>query len=243
MNDDKVILTCAVTGNAQFNRKHPNFPITPRQICDAVVESASAGASICHIHVRDPQTGDGCRDPALFKEVVDRVRSTGVDIVINLTAGHGATFLPDPEDEGRALPESDVVGVEERVEHLADCLPEIASLDITTGNQVEGTREYVYLNTTRTLRAMAKRFRDLNVKPELEVFQSGDIVFGKQLIEEGLIDGPPLFQIVLGVRWAAPSGGPTFPYYQEGASRLVAFNEKDPLEPIAEKGSVRDRVG
>lgn len=205
MNDNKVILTCAVTGNAPFNRDHPSFPVTPGEICDAVVESAAAGASICHIHVRDPQTGAGSRDPALFREVVDRVRNTGVNIVINLTAGHGARFFPDPDDEGRALPESDVAGVEERVEHLVDCLPEIASLDISTGNQVTGNKEYVYLNTTRTLRAMAKRFRDLNVKPELEVFQSGDILFGKQLIEEGLIDGPPLFQIVLGVRWAAPA--------------------------------------
>ncbi len=208
----KVILTCAVTGNAPFNPNHPNFPVTPAQICDTVVEATKAGASVCHIHVREPDTAAGSRDPVLFKEVVDRVRDTGVNIVINLTAGMGAFFLPDPEDESRGLPESDVIGVEERIEHLKDCLPEIASLDITTGNQVEGKLEFVYLNTTRTLRAMAKRFQELGVKPELEVFQAGDVLFGNQLVEEGLIDGPPLFQMVLGVRWASPADPETMIY-------------------------------
>lgn len=210
--DQKLILTCAVTGNAPFNPKHPNFPVTPTEIANAVIEAASAGASVAHIHVRDPESGSGSRDPALFREVVGRVRDSGTDIVINLTAGMGAFFLPDPEDEGRALPESDVAGVSDRMQHLEDCLPEIASLDITTGNQVEGSVEFVYLNTTRTLRAMAARFRELGVKPELEVFQAGDIEFGKQLVKEGLIDGPPLFQFVLGVQWGAPADTATMLY-------------------------------
>jgi uncharacterized protein (DUF849 family) len=136
---------------------------------------------------------------------VARVRDYDTDIVINLTAGMGAFFLPDPEDESRALPESDVVGVEERIEHLVDCLPEIASLDVTTGNQVEGTMEFVYLNTTRTLRAMAARFKELGVKPELEAFQAGDVLFANQLVKEGLVDGTPLYQFVLGVLWGAPA--------------------------------------
>jgi len=208
----KVILTCAVTGNAPFNPRHPNFPVTPTQICAAVVEAAKAGASITHIHVRDPRTGVGSRDPHLFREVVSRVRDSGVDIVINLTAGLGATLLPDPKNESKALPESDVIGVEERIQHLVECLPEIASLDITTGNQVEGRLEFVYLNTTRTLRAMAKRFQELRIKPELEVFSAGDIVFGNSLIEEGLIDGPPLYQLVLGVLWGAPADTETMLY-------------------------------
>jgi uncharacterized protein (DUF849 family) len=208
----KVILTCAVTGNAPFNPKHPAMPITPAQIADACVEAAKAGASVAHIHVRDPQTGGGSRDPKLFKEVVDRVRQSGTDIILNLTCGLGAFFLPDPEDEARALPESDVVPVAERVRHIEECLPEIASLDITTGNQVEGTLEFVYLNTTRTLRAMARRFRELGVKPELEVFSAGDILFGKSLISDGLIDGVPLFQMVLGVLWGAPATTETMIY-------------------------------
>lgn len=208
----KVILTCAVTGNAPFNPKHPAMPITPAQIADACVEAAKAGASVAHIHVRDPETGGGSRDPKLFKEVVDRVRQSGTDIILNLTCGLGAFFLPDPEDEARALPESDVIPVAERVRHLEECLPEIASLDITTGNQVEGTLEFVYLNTTRTLRAMARRFQELGVKPELEVFSAGDILFGKSLISDGLIDGVALFQMVLGVLWGAPATTETMIY-------------------------------
>lgn len=209
----KVIVTCALTGNAPFNPKHPNFPVTPAQIAAAAAEAASAGASVAHIHVRNPETGAGSRDPALFKEVVDRIRQAGTDIVINLTAGMGATFFPDPEDEGRALPESDLGDVENRIAHLAQCLPEMASLDITTGNQVEGPLEFVYLNTTRTLRGMAKRFQELGVKPELEAFNAGDVEFGKQLIAEGLVDDPPLFQIVLGVKWCATADPASLMYH------------------------------
>jgi uncharacterized protein (DUF849 family) len=211
----KVVLTCAVTGGAPFNRKHPAMPVTPAQIAHACVEAAQAGASVVHIHVRDPETGAGTRSPALFKEVVDRVRSSGHDIVLNLTCGLGAFFLPDPQDESRGLPESDVVSVEERMRHLVQCLPEIASLDITTGNQVEGGQEFVYLNTTRTLREMARRFRELGVKPELEVFGPGDILFGKALLQEGLLAGPPLFQMVMGVLWGAPATTETI-LYQKG---------------------------
>jgi len=214
-SDRKIILTCAVTGNAPFNRKHPAFPITPAEIASACVEAAKAGAAVVHIHVRDPKTGEGTRDPKLFKEAVDRVRDSGVDVVINLTAGLGGLFLPDPSDESRALPESDVAGVEERVRHLELCRPDIASLDITTGNQVEGAMEFVYLNTTRTLRAMAKRFQELKIKPELEVFGAGDIEFGKALVREGLTSGRPLFQFVLGVQWAAPADTRTILYMRD----------------------------
>ena len=140
----KVILTCAVTGNAPFNPKHPAFPVTPKEIAASAIEAAKAGASIAHLHVRDPETAEGSRDADLFREVVARIREYDTDIVINLTCGMGAFFLPDPEDESRALPQSDVVGVEERIEHLVDCLPEIASIDITTGNQVEGSTEFVW---------------------------------------------------------------------------------------------------
>lgn len=208
----KVIVTCAVTGNAPFNPKHPVMPVTPAEIAASCLEAAKAGASIVHIHVRDPATGKGSRDPRLFKEVVDRIRSSGVNIVINLTCGLGAFLMPDPDDESRALPESDVLPAAERMRHLEQCLPEIASLDITTGNQVEGPMEFVYLNTTRTLRAMARRFQELNVKPELEVFSAGDILFGNALVKEGLVAGPPFFQMVLGVLWGAPATAQTMLY-------------------------------
>jgi uncharacterized protein (DUF849 family) len=202
---DKVIITCAVTGNAPFNRKHPAFPVTPSEIAAACIEAANAGASIVHVHVRDPETGEGSRDAKLFYEVVQRVRDSGTDVLINLTGGLGAFFQPDPDDEGRALPGSDVASVDERMEHLELCRPDIASLDVNTSNQTEGDLEFVYLNTTRTLRAMASRYQQLGIKPELEVFSAGDIEFGKALVHEGLIDGPPMFQFVLGVKWCAPA--------------------------------------
>ncbi|MEM1112945.1 MAG: 3-keto-5-aminohexanoate cleavage protein [Pseudomonadota bacterium] len=205
LRQSKVIITCAVTGNAPFNPKHPNFPVTPAQIADACAEAAAAGAAIAHIHVRDLETQLGCTDPALFKEVVDRVRDKGTDVLINLTGGGGAFFKPDPEDESRAAPGSDVMSVDQRMEHLELCRPDIASLDINTSNQMEGDEEFVYLNTTRTLRAMAERYQAAGIKPELEVFSAGDVEFGKQLQREGLIDGPAMFQYVLGVKWQIPA--------------------------------------
>jgi uncharacterized protein (DUF849 family) len=211
----KVVITCAVTGGAPFNRRHPAFPISPEQIASACVEAARAGAAVVHIHVRNPKTGDGTRDAKLFQETVDRLRQTGIDVIINLTGGLGGYFLPDPANESRALPESDVASVDERMEHLELCRPEMASLDITTGNQVEGPLEYVYLNTTRTLRAMAKRFHQLGIKPELETFNAGDVEFGKALIHEGLVLGTPIFQFVLGVKWGAPADSRTLLYMRD----------------------------
>lgn len=208
----KIIVTCAVTGGAPFNPGHTAFPVTPAQIADASIEAFNAGAAVVHIHVRDPKTAAGSRSPVLFREVVDRIRQSGCPVIINLTGGLGGFFLPDPADEGRALPESDVASVEERMAHLRDCLPDMASLDITTGNQIEGKTEFVYLNTPRTLRAMATQMQQLGIKPELEVFSAGDVVFGCQLIREGLIDGPPLFQFVLGVLWGAPADTASIQY-------------------------------
>jgi len=208
----KVNLTCAVTGNAPFNPAHPSFPVSPKEICAAAIEAAKAGASAVHLHVRDPETQEGCNDIALYEELVDRIRQTGVNIVINVTCGGGGLFLPDPEDESRALPQSDILPAPARVRHIEAILPEICSLDVTTGNQVEGGLDFVYLNTTRTLRAMAKRFQEIGVKPEMEVFQPGDILFANQMIKEGLISGPPLFQMVLGILWGAPADPETMIY-------------------------------
>jgi uncharacterized protein (DUF849 family) len=215
MTKRKVILTCAVTGSAPLNPRYPKelrYPVTPEQICQSAIDSAKAGASIVHVHVRDPKTGATSRDPKLFRELVDRIRQSGEDVVLNVTCGGGALFLPDPENEGRALPESDIGSVENRVRHIRDCLPDICSLDVTTANQVDGDVEYVYLNTTRTLRAMAEVFKKLGVKPELETFQAGDVMFASQLLAEGLIDGVPLYQFVLGVKWGAPATVETLAY-------------------------------
>lgn len=205
LRSDKIIVSCAVTGGSPFNPAHPAFPVTPAQIAAACVEAAEAGAAIAHVHVRDPETGRGCRRTPLFKEVCDRVRDSGVDVILNLTGGGGASFRPDPENEGRAAPGSDVASLDARMEHLELCRPEIASLDVNTSNQLDGANEFVYLNTTRTLRGMAKRYQAAGIKPELEVFNAGDILFGKALIAEGLVNGPPMFQFVLGVKWQDPA--------------------------------------
>lgn len=211
----KVIITCAINGDAPLNARYTAelaFPITPAQVAAAAVEAARAGAAIVHIHARDPQTGDGSRDSALYREIVDRVRSSGSDLVINLTCGHGAIFFPDPEREGHMLPDSDVVGTGDRFRHIEQCLPEICSLDLTTANQVDGDRDYIYFNPAPTLRRMAQRFRELGVKPELETFQAGDVLFGNQLVEDGLVEGVPLYQFVLGVKWGAPATPETMMY-------------------------------
>lgn len=168
-----------------------------------------------HVHARDPKTTAGTRDPKLFKEITDRLRGTGTDVILNLTAGLGGFFLPDPQNEGRALPQSDIASVDERMEHLELCRPDIASLDITTGNQVEGAVEFVYLNTTRTLRALARRFAAIQIKPELETFNAGDVEFGKALVAEGLVSSPPLFQFVLGIKWGAPADSATLLYMRD----------------------------
>jgi uncharacterized protein (DUF849 family) len=144
--------------------------------------------------------------------MVGRIRDKNIDIVINVTCGGGAFFMPDPEDESRAGPGSDIASVAERVRHIEDTLPEMCSLDVCTANQVDGAKDYVYLNTPRTLKGMARRFQELGVKPEMEVFNPGDLLLARQIVDEGFIDGVPLFQMVLGVRWGAPADAETILY-------------------------------
>jgi len=217
-----VIITCALTGGAKYNPKHPYVPVTPEEIADSAIASAKAGAAVAHIHVRDPETTAPSQDVALYQEVVERIRAADTDIVTNITAGGYARFLPDPEDESRALPGTTVAPVDTRVKHIEETLPDICSLDVTTANQGDGSTEFVYLNTTRTLRAMAKRFQAAGVIPELEVFQAGDILFARQLIDEGLIPAPSMFQFVLGIQWGAPADPETVMYMRnllpEGAN-------------------------
>lgn len=212
MSNTPVIITCALTGGSRFNPAHPYMPVTPAEIAASALAAAKAGAAIVHIHVRDPVTKAGSQDPRLYREVVNRIRESGVDIVINLTCGGNARFMPDPEDESRAGPGTTVAPVAVRVKHIEENVPEICSLDTTTGNHADGKDDFVYLNTPRTLRAMAQRFKTLGVKPEIEVFGAGDIVFAKAMIEEGLIDAPPMFQFVLGTRWNAPADPETMTY-------------------------------
>jgi len=200
MNRD-VIITCAVTGAGDTVGKHPAIPITPEQIADAAIEAAQAGAAIAHIHVRDPVTGKGSRDPALYREVVDRIRSSNTDIIINLTTGMGGDLTLGESEPWIDGSQTDLAGPLERVAHIAELRPEICSLDCGTMNFGDG----VFLNGPSHLRAMAKLIRDWGVKPELEVFDLGHIRLARQLIAEGLIMDPPLFQICLGIPWGAPA--------------------------------------
>ncbi len=197
----EVIVTCAVTGAGDTVGRHPAIPVTPEQIAGAAIEAASAGAAVAHMHVRDPETGQGSRDTALYREVVERVRASGVDVVINLTAGMGGDYFPSEADPAVPGPGTDLVGPEERLVHVEELRPEICSLDCGTLNFGDG----IYISTASQLRIMAQRIKELGVKPELEVFDMGHLRFANQLIAEGLIEEPPLFQICLGIPWGAPA--------------------------------------
>ena len=196
-----VIVTCAVTGAGDTTGKSPHVPVTPKDIAAAAIEAAKAGAAIVHIHARDPETGKGSRDPKLFKEVVDRVRDSATDVVINLTAGMGGDWVPSQEDPAMPGPGTDMITAEERLVHVLECLPEICSLDCGTLNFGNGNE--IYISTPPMLREMAAITKDLGVKPELEVFELGHIRFATQMIHEGLIEEPPIFQICLGIPWGA----------------------------------------
>ncbi len=208
----KVVLTCAVVGETNFNRAHPNFPITPKQIADSAREAEEAGASAVHLHVRNPLTGEGTSDPDLFLEMATLVRDNGVKAVMNVTCGGGGLFFPDPADEGRAGPGSEIASAEMRVRHIEMILPEMCSLDVCTQNQTDGEVEYVYLNTQATLRKMARRFQELGVKPEIEVFAPGDILLANRMLADGLFDLPPMYQIVMGTNWGLPATPETMIY-------------------------------
>ena len=199
----EVIVTCAVTGAGDPVGRHPAIPVTPQQIADAVIDSANAGAAVAHVHVRDPETGKGSRDCRLYREVVERVRSRNVDIILNLTAGMGGDFELGDQDPKSAGPNTDLVGPLERLVHIEELRPEICTLDCGTLNFGDGN--LIYISTPAYLRAGARRIRELGVKPELEVFDTGHLWFASQMHKEGLLDDPPLFQFCLGIPWGAPA--------------------------------------
>lgn len=197
----KVVLTCALTGAGDTAGKSEHVPVTPEQIADAAIEAAIAGASIVHVHVRNVDTGKGGRDAAHFREVVERLKKSGTDIVLNLTVGMGAQLHLEDMDPRKRGDETDIVPAEERFRHIDELKPEICTLDCGSMNFGEDT---VVINRLMDLRYMAKRAQELGVKPELEVFDMGQMQHALTLMREGLIDDPPLFQFVLGV----PSGAP-----------------------------------
>jgi uncharacterized protein (DUF849 family) len=200
-----VFITCAVTGAGATADKSELVPVTPPRIAEAAIEAAKAGAAVAHIHVRDPATGKGARDPALYREVVERIRASDVDVVINLSAGMGGDLVLGGDEMPLPLdPEgTDMAGAAERLAHVEELLPEICTLDCGSMNFAAGG-DYVLVNTPGILRAMARRIKELGVHPELEVFDSGHLVLVKELLDEGLIDEPVLIQLCMGIPYGAP---------------------------------------
>lgn len=201
----EVFVTCAVTGAGPGAERSPHVPVTPEQIADSAIEAARAGAAVVHIHVRDPKTRRGSRDLALYRETVRRIRKSDLNPVINLTAGMGGDLVlggvnsPLPPD-----PSTDMVGALERLVHVEELRPEICTLDC--GTMCFATRnEYMMVNTPGILRAMAARVQEIGVRPELEVFDTGQLVLVNELIEEGLIEEPALIQLCMGIPYGAPS--------------------------------------
>ncbi|MGQ4452740.1 3-keto-5-aminohexanoate cleavage protein [Streptomyces griseus] len=202
VNQD-VIITCALTGAGDTVGRSPHVPVTPAQIAASAVEAAGAGAAVVHIHVREPETGAPSRDPRLYREVVERIRETGTDVVINLTAGMGGDLVIDPEAPLRQLPGTDLVGGLDRLPHVEDLLPDICTLDCGSLNFGDGSN--LYISTPDMLRTGAKRIQELGVRPELEIFDTGQLWFAKQLLAEGLLDDPTVFQLCMGIPWGAPA--------------------------------------
>jgi uncharacterized protein (DUF849 family) len=201
----EAFVTCAVTGAGDTTGRSDRVPIAPADVAEAAIEAARAGAAVAHIHVRDPATGKGARDPRLYREVVERVRAADVDVVLNLTAGMGGDLVLGGEDA--PLPPdaagTDMAGAAERLAHVEELRPEICTLDCGTMNFAAGG-DYVMVNTPAMLRAMARRIRELGVRPELEVFDTGHLVMVKELIRDGLVDDPVLIQLCTGIPYGAP---------------------------------------
>ena len=206
----EVFITCAVTGSGATQDRSPHVPRSPKQIADSAIAAAKAGAAVVHCHVRDPETGAPSRDPKMFREVTDRIREADTDVVLNLTAGMGGdiTFgsveVPLPVNASG----TDMAGATERVAHIAECRPEICTLDCGTMNFAEA--DYVMTNTPGMLRAMGAMMTELGVKPEIEAFDTGHLWFAKQLVEEGILSSPALVQLCMGVPWGAPDDLNTF---------------------------------
>ncbi|WP_347313534.1 3-keto-5-aminohexanoate cleavage protein [Defluviimonas sp. SAOS-178_SWC] len=205
----EVFITCAVTGSGGTQDRSPHVPRSPAEIADSAIAAAKAGAAIVHCHVRDPETGKPSRDPKYYREVTERIRDSATDVVLNLTAGMGGDIVfggvesPLPPVAG-----TDMVGATERMAHVADCLPEICTLDCGTMNFAEA--DYVMTNTPGMLRAMGQMMTDLGVKPEIEAFDTGHLWFAKELVKEGVLKSPALVQLCMGVPWGAPNDLNTF---------------------------------
>jgi uncharacterized protein (DUF849 family) len=207
---DKVFITAALTGSGSTQDRSDKVPRSPEQIATAAIDAAKAGAAVVHCHVRDPETGAPDRAEHLYREVVERIRASDTDVVINLTAGMGGDIVFGPTHAPLPLSENgtDMISAAERVAHLEACLPEIATLDCGTMNFAEA--DYVMTNTPGMLRDMAQRMADLGIRIEIEAFDTGHLWLAKQLVNEGLIPAPVMVQLCLGIPWGAPDDLNTF---------------------------------
>jgi len=206
----KVFITAAITGSGSSQDRSALVPRSPQQIAEAALDAAHAGAAVVHCHVRDPDTGAPSRKSEYYREVTDRIRASDIDVVLNLTAGmggdmvFGAPSAPLPLNEAA----TDMASAEERIAHIAECLPEICTLDCGTMNFAEA--DYVMTNTPGMLREMAGMMERLGVRPEIEAFDTGHLWFAKQLVEEGIIKDPVMVQLCMGIPWGAPDDLNTF---------------------------------
>ena len=199
-----IFITCAITGSGNTQDRSSNVPRSPKQIADSAIAAAKEGAAIVHCHVRDPESGAPSRDPVLYRELTDRIRDSKTDVVLNLTSGMGGDMFFGPPSAPLPLKnDTDMGSAESRMEPIADCLPEICTLDCGTMNFGEG--DYVMTNTPDMLRTMGKMMTELGIKPEIEAFDTGHLWFAKQLVEEGIIEDPALVQLCMGIPWGAPN--------------------------------------
>ncbi|CAI8394829.1 MAG: 3-keto-5-aminohexanoate cleavage enzyme [Rhodospirillaceae bacterium] len=207
---EKVFITAAITGSGNTQDRSALVPRSPEQIADAAIAAAKAGAAIVHCHVRDPESGAPSRLRSLYREVTDRIRQSDTDMVLNLTAGMGGDLVFGPVDAPLPLRDkaTDMAGAAERVAHIAECRPEICTLDCGTMNFAEA--DYVMTNTPGMLRAMAGMMQEIGVRVEVEAFDTGHLWLAKQLVKEGLITDPVLVQLCMGVPWGAPDDLNTF---------------------------------
>ncbi|MBB5515400.1 uncharacterized protein (DUF849 family) [Rubricella aquisinus] len=206
----EVFITAAITGSGATQDKSPHVPRSPAQIAEAAIDAAKAGAAIVHCHVRDPETGAPSRDLALYREVTKRIRDSDTDVVLNLTAGMGGDIVFGPTEAPLPLNTAgtDMIGAAARVAHIADCQPEICTLDCGTMNFAEA--DYVMTNTPGMLRAMGQMMTDMGVRPEIEAFDTGHLWLATQLVAEGVLTAPALVQLCMGVPWGAPNDLNTF---------------------------------
>ena len=207
----EVFITCAVTGSGSTGCS-PHVPRSPKQIADSAIAAAKAGAAVVHCHVRDPDSGVPSRKLSYYREVTERIRNGGVDVVLNLTAGMGGDVVFGGADRPPLVAGTDMAGAAERVAHIAECLPEICTLDCGTMNFAEA--DYVMTNPPGMLTAMGRMITDLGVKPEVEAFDTGHLWYAKQLVADGVLDVDVLVQLCMGVPWGAPDDLNTFCYGQ-----------------------------